>query len=149
MTFLLDVNVLIALIDPNHVDHQSAHRWFEANSSDGWATCPIVENGAIRILGNPGYPLGGSAQSTTKIAALLHDLRNMPGHSFWPDDVSLLDADLIDLSAVLSSRQITDIYLLALAVRHGGQLATFDRRLNASAVANGAAALQVIATKVS
>lgn len=145
MTFLLDVNVLIALIDPDHVDHQTAHRWFETNGSDGWATCPIVENGAIRILGNPGYSLGGIISSTAEIAALLHDLRTMPGHLFWPDDVSLLDADLIDLSAVLGSRQITDIYLLGLAVRHGGQLATFDRRLNASAVRNGAAALHVIA----
>ena len=82
MTFLLDINVLIALIDPDHVDHQTAHRWFETNGSDGWATCPIVENGTIRILGSPSYPLGGVASSTAEIAALLHDLRTMPGHLY-------------------------------------------------------------------
>ncbi len=144
MIFLLDVNVLIAMIDPKHVDHQTAHRWFETHCSEGWATCPIIENGVIRILGNSAYPFEGGSGTPARIAALLRDLRSVPGHVFWPDDVSLLDSDLIDLDAILGSRQITDTYLLALAVTRGGMLATFDRRLNISAVTKGDAALHAI-----
>jgi toxin-antitoxin system PIN domain toxin len=143
--FLLDVNVVIALIDPNHLHHDIAHEWFARVGAATWATCPIVENGVIRILGNPNYPLGDASGSPAKVAAILGSLRDAPGHVFWPDDMSLLDTDLIALDTILSSRHVTDTYLLALAVKHGGQLATFDRRLTTSAVKSGAQALHVIA----
>ena len=142
MTFLLDVNVLIALIDPSHVGHDSAHRWFEAERETGWATCPITENGVIRIVGNPKYPnTPGSTAVVTKIVNRLHAL---PGHVFWPDDISLVDVDYVDTAQVLTSAQVTDTYLLALAVAHDGKLATFDRRLSVQAVKGGKAALHLI-----
>lgn len=143
MTFLLDVNVLIALIDPTHISHDSAHRWFETEGKIGWATCPITENGVIRIVGNPKYPnTPGSTAIVTKIVKGLHTL---PGHAFWPDDISLVDVDCVDTDQVLTSTQVTDTYLLALAVVHGGKLATFDSRLSVKAVKGGKAALRLIA----
>ncbi len=142
MTFLLDVNVLIALIDPSHIGHDSAHHWFEAEGKTGWATCPITENGVVRIVGNPKYPnTPGSTAIVTKIVNGLHAL---PGHAFWPDDISLVDVDCVDTDQVLTSTQVTDTYLLALAVVHGGKLATFDRRLSVKAVKGGKAALRLI-----
>ena len=142
MTFLLDVNVLIALIDPSHIGHDSAHRWFAAESETGWATCPITENGVIRIVGNPKYPnTPGSTAIVTKIVSALHAL---PGHVFWPDDISLVHVDHVDSDQVLTSTQVTDTYLLALAVAHGGKLATFDRRLSVKAVKGGKSALHLI-----
>lgn len=147
MTVLLDVNVLIALIDPSHVSHAAAHGWFSQTARDGWATCPIVENGVVRILSHSAYPLPDSAGFPSRVAKVLRELRRAPGYTFWADDLSLLDTDRVDLDAVLGSRHVTDTYLLALAVKHGGKLATFDRRLKSDAVKSGAAALHIIATE--
>lgn len=83
MTFLLDVNVLIALIDPEHIDHDTAHAWFAALSGDGWATCPIVENGVVRIVSHPSYPMEPGPGAPAKIAGILKRLRELPGHVFW------------------------------------------------------------------
>ncbi|MCL4068030.1 PIN domain-containing protein [Pseudomonas sp. GX19020] len=139
MTFLLDVNVLIALIDPTHVAHDPAHNWFAATGNKDWATCPITENGVIRILGNPKYP--NSPGSPAAVADIVEKLRALPGHSFWADDLSLVGSGHVDTSKILTSAQLTDTYLLALACAHGGQLATFDRKLSVAAVRNGKAAL--------
>ncbi len=139
--FLLDVNVLIALVDPAHVQHDAAHDWFERQGHQAWATCPITENGLLRIVGHPRYPT--SPGTPAAVAKLLTGLRALPGHTFWPDDISLLDAR-IDTSRLLNSAQVTDTYLLALAQAHGGQLATFDRRLVVDAVRGGAQALCVV-----
>ncbi|RJF87954.1 PIN domain-containing protein [Oleomonas cavernae] len=143
MTFLLDVNVLIALIDPSHVGHDAAHRWFEKEGRASWATCPLTENGVIRIAGHPKYP--NSPGSPAAVAAIVAQLRTLPGHVFWPDDISLVADDHVDATQVLTSAQVTDSYLLALTVAHGGRLATLDRRLSVKAVKGGQAALQVIA----
>lgn len=142
MTYLLDVNVLIALIDPSHVSHDAAHRWFAATGSASWATCPITENGVLRIVGHPNYP--NSPGSPAAVAPVLMGLRALPGHVFWRDDISLTDTDLVDAAAILLPAQVTDTYLLALAAANGGQLATFDRRLSAKAVRGGKAALHLI-----
>jgi toxin-antitoxin system PIN domain toxin len=142
LRFLLDVNVLIALIDPAHVSHDAAHRWFEETGRAAWATCPLVENGVIRIVGHPGYP--GAPGSPAMVAAIVARLRTLDGHVFWPDDISLVDEPRIDAARVLASGQVTDSYLLALAAVHGGQLATLDRRLAVGAVKGGKAALHVI-----
>lgn len=142
MTFLLDVNVLIALIDPAHVGHDAAHRWFAADGRVAWATCPLTENGVIRIVGHPKYP--NTPGSTATVAGIVKQLRTLPGHVFWPDDISLVDAGHIDPEQVLTSAQVTDTYLLALAATHGGKLATFDRRLSVKAVKGGKAALHII-----
>ena len=142
MTFLLDVNVLIALIDPAHIGHDATHRWFERQGRQAWATCPLTENGVIRIASHPGYP--GAPASPAAIATIVAQLRTLPGHVFWPDDISLVDANHIDTRPILTSGQVTDSYLLALAVAHGGQLATLDRRLSTRAVRGGKAALHII-----
>jgi uncharacterized protein len=128
---LLDVNVLIALFDPGHVHHDVAHDWFADDGSDGWATCPITEMAFVRILANP-----ASGPDPERPATLLRHLRRFcssANHVFWPDALSLLDEKLFDLSAV-SHRQLTDVYLLGLAHKKGGRLATFDRTIPLKAV---------------
>ena len=142
MTFLLDVNVLIALIDPAHVAHEAAHAWFAAEGARSWATCPITENGVLRILGNPKYP--NSPGSPAAVAPILGQMRGLPGHVFWSDQITLVDADLVDAEKITTPAQVTDVYLLALAVAKRGKLATFDQRLSVKAVRNGRSALALI-----
>lgn len=141
MTFLLDVNVLIALVDPAHVQHDAAHEWFAVHQQS-WATCPLTENGLLRIVGHARYP--NSPGTPSAVAPLVAGLRALPGHVFWPDDISLQDNERFDLSRLLSSGQVTDSYLLALACAHGGQLASFDRRLVTDAVRGGSQGLHLI-----
>src|ERR1700722_10736709 len=141
MTFLLDVNVLIALIDPDHIDHNRANDWFSATASGSWATCPLTENGALRILSSTSYP---SPRSPAAVAASILQLQKIPGHTFWPDDITLLDSTRVDITRLVTTAQVTDSYLLALAVAHHGKFATFDRRLISSAVHTGTHALHVI-----
>lgn len=142
MTFLLDVNVLVALIDPAHVQHDAAHDWFAKHGKKAWATCPLTENGVIRIVGNARYP--NSPGTPAAVAQLMAGLCALPGHVFWPDDISLLDTKKLDAMRILNSAQVTDSYLLALACAHGGKLATFDRRLVTDAVRGGAKGLHLI-----
>jgi toxin-antitoxin system PIN domain toxin len=139
---LIDINVLIALIDPAHIQHDRAHEWFAASGKKAWATCPLTENGVLRVVGHARYP--NSPGTPAVVAELLTTLCALPGHDFWPDDITLLDAGRVDGSRLLDSAQVTDSYLLALAKAHGGQLATFDHRLVADAVVNGAQALHLI-----
>lgn len=139
--YLLDVNVLIALFDPAHVHHDPAHEWFADIGRSSWATCPITENGAIRIISSARYP--NSPGTPAAVVALLAGLRAVPGHIFWPDDISLMD-NSIDPSRLLNAGQVTDTYLLALAQAHQGKLATFDRRLVTDAVRDGRNCLHVI-----
>lgn len=124
---LLDVNVLIALIDPAHIHFNSAHEWFTSRRNQRWATCPITINGCIRILSRPGY--ADRIPAPSEAASLLRERCSLPDHEFWPDDISLLDESRFRLSKVGGPRQITDVYLLALAVTHRGQLVTFDRSI--------------------
>jgi hypothetical protein len=142
VTFLLDVNVLISLIDPAHVHHEAAHDWFARGGARAWASCPLTENAVLRILGSPKYP--GGPGTPAMAAPSLASLRGLPGHSFWADDISLLDRDLVDPERILSTGQVTDTYLLALACANAGRLATFDRRLVTVAVLGGAEALRLI-----
>lgn len=137
--YLLDVNVLIALVDPAHVHHDAAHDWFAREGAAAWATCPLTENGLLRIVGHPRYP--NSPGGPAEIAGLLAGLRALPGHAFWPDDISLADAARVDAGKLYTHAHVTDSYLLALAVAHGGKLASFDRKLAPDAVTGGADAL--------
>lgn len=141
-TYLLDVNVLIALVDPSHVEHKVAHAWFAKQGRHAFATCPLTENGLLRILGHSRYP--NSAGTPAAAAIFLQGVHSLPGHSFWPDDISLLDSTHSDITRLLDASQVTDSYLLALARAHGGQLATFDRRLVVAAVHGGAQSLHLI-----
>lgn len=141
-TFLLDVNVLIALLDPMHLQHDPAHEWFARTGHKSWATCPLTQNSVLRIIGHARYP--NSPGSPAAVAPLIMDLCALQGHVFWPDDTSLLNARMFDTSRLLNSSQVTDSYLLGLALIHRGQLATFDRRMVMGGVIDGAAALHVI-----
>ena len=131
MRALLDVNVLLALFDPDHVDHRVAQAFAGADLADGWATCPLTQNGFVRIISQPRYP---SPVSTADALARLSEAASHDSHAFWSDDASLLDPDVLDRTALLTHRQVTDAYLLALAVRHGGRLVTFDTGIPLRAV---------------
>ena len=136
MRALLDVNVLIALLDSDHVHHLAAHAWLSANVEAGWASCPLTQNGCIRVMSQAAYP--GSLPASA-VAERLGAAMSTRWHAFWPDSISLVDGATVDWDGVLGSRQVTDVYLLALAVRNGGRLATFDRGVPLRAVANASA----------
>lgn len=140
--FLLDVNVLIALVDPSHVQHDRAHHWFEKQGGKAWATCPLTENGVVRIVGHARYP--NSPGTSAAIAELMQRFLAHRGHAFWPDAISLLDRRYVDAARLLNSGQVTDSYLLALAASRGGKLATFDRQMVTDAVVEGSRTLHVI-----
>jgi toxin-antitoxin system PIN domain toxin len=132
---LLDVKVLIALLDSDHASHVSAIDWFAAHAREGWASCPITQNGCVRIMSNSGYPNPLPVQAVVqRLAAACR--QNI--HEFWPDDVSLLDAKVVDSTCIHGPRQLTDIYLLALAVKHQGTLVTFDGGIPLAAVRKAA-----------
>lgn len=138
MVYLLDVNILIAFADPQHVFHQRTRNWFfDGGTRLAWATCPLVQNAFIRIVGAPSYPdfAGGTKGAATVLKAILAQ----PGHQFWPDDFSLCDYP--DLPP---SKHLTDFYLLTLAVRKKAQFATMDQRIDPQMVAGGAQALLLV-----
>ena len=143
MIHLLDINVLIALCDPGHPHAAAARRFFASGlARNGWATCPLVENGFLRILGHRNYPGGpGSPQAARPILA---GLVSTPGHQFWADDLSLTATDVFP--GLPPSDDLTDLYLLGLAVRHGGRFATFDANIKAALIPGGPAACLLIPT---
>lgn len=138
---LLDVNVLIALLDADHVSHHAAMAWFAANAPFGWASCPITQNGCLRIMSTPGYR---NAHAISEVAQRLREATADPSHAFWSDDLSLLDPTLVDTTRVHGARQLTDAYLLALAVQHDGRLVTFDRAIPLAAVCGATAGHLVV-----
>jgi uncharacterized protein len=129
---LLDVNVLVALFDPDHVHHELAHDWFANHRQSGWATCPTTENGFLRVLANSAY--GSPISRPQDILQHLRRFCAAAGHHFWDDSVSLCDERLFDPAVLAGYRQVTDVYLLGLAVSRRGCLATFDRGVRLSAV---------------
>ena len=130
MRALLDVNVLIALLDRQHEHHQAALRWLEENVQHGWATCAVTENGVLRIMSQPNY---AHPWQIDVVAEALVEMTETERHEFWPD-ASLLTPGVIDWSQVASAKQITDLYLLALAAQNNGRLVTFDERMAKDAV---------------
>jgi hypothetical protein len=131
MRALLDINVLIALLDRDHSMHDRATGWFAAKGRAGWASCPITQNGCVRIMSHPGYP------NPLRVGAVMERLGEAigtPQHEFWPDDVSLLDGGVADRTRVHGPRQVTDLYLLALAVRHRGCFVSFDATIPIAAI---------------
>jgi toxin-antitoxin system PIN domain toxin len=125
--YLLDVNVLIALSWPEHLQHGPARRWFAKHRAKGWATCPLAQAGFVRIVSNPAFsPRFVSVQQANE--ALADSLRD-DAHHFWPDSISLPDAMKVLKEPIRGHQQITDAYLVALAIRNKGKLATFDRGL--------------------
>jgi uncharacterized protein len=126
-----DVNVLIALFDPQHIAREKARAWHEAHYREGWATCPITENGLLRIVSQPKY---GNPSTVSTLRTQLQKATASEFHQFWSDDVSLADSRLIDANAPLTSSMLTDVYLLMLAVKNKGRLVTLDSRISTSAV---------------
>ena len=131
MYSLLDVNILIALLDENHLQHQTVSAWLGDHIGEGWASCPITQNGCVRILSQPSYP---NAIGVAEAIGLLREATSTRHHHFVPDDASILDSALVDSQRLLGARQITDVYLLALAVAHGMRFVTLDRSVSAMAV---------------
>ena len=131
MRALLDVNVWVALFDDAHVFSAQANAFIDQPGVK-IATCPLVENGVIRVLNLPSYGRSG-AIGLTVVRERLRIACAELDHEFWPDDVSLRDDARVDFSRVHGHQQITDVYLLAMAVKHKGCLATFDRAIALSA----------------
>lgn len=131
MPALLDVNVLIALLDEVHMHHRLATNWLENHIEQGWASCPITQNGCIRILSQPVYP---NRLPAAQVADRLAEACRHPAHDFWADSISLLQSDNIEWNHVLGSRQVTDAYLLSLAVTYDGCFVTFDGGVPMAAV---------------
>ncbi len=129
---LLDVNLLLALSNPKHTHHEIAHDWFADNHSDGWATCAVTENGFIRVLSNTAARAGTFRPA--EVVDLLRRFCAAKEHVFWPDAVSLTDNTLFNASVIRGYRQVSDVYLLGLAKKMGGYLATFDAGIPLSAV---------------
>ncbi|HWE48618.1 MAG TPA: TA system VapC family ribonuclease toxin [Bryobacteraceae bacterium] len=137
MRALLDVNVLIALLDSDHSLHEAATGWYAEHAKDGWASCPITQNGCVRVMSNPSYP---GALPVQAVIERLTAACETGLHEFWPDDLSLLDSSSLDPLRIHGPRQITDLYLLALAVRHQGRFVTFDHLISTDAVHRAAKA---------
>jgi hypothetical protein len=129
---LLDVNLLVALFDADHVHHEVAHDWFADHRANGWATCSVTETGVVRVLA---ATRGGAAPARpADLVERLQRFCSSGHHTFWPHSVSLRDENVFRPSFVRGHSQITDVYLLGLAVRMGGCLATFDRTIPVGAV---------------
>lgn len=143
MPSLLDVNALIALVDENHVQHETMRRWFSSHHQRGWATCPLTENGMVRVLSQPAYP--GGPWSPADVIQILSALRNTfeKSYQFWADSISLTDPKLFDPALLTTSKHVTDAYLLGLAKYHSGTLVSFDRSLPWQAIRGGSVRLVV------
>lgn len=129
--FLLDVSVLLALVDDEHEFFQVAHAWARVQDRVSWASCPITQNGFVRIYSQPKY---AHAVPVSEACRRLERTIALTDHQFWPDDISILDATRVRRDHLVGHRQTTDAYLLALAVERGGRLATFDRAMPIDAV---------------
>lgn len=131
MLALLDVNALIALFDVDHAHHARARLWLEANIQFGWATCPITQNGMIRIMSQRSYPRASTTQDMT---FRLREATAEPTHTFIFDNISFADSTRVNADGLLTAANTTDIYLLALAVSHNARFVTFDHGVSLRAV---------------
>ena len=141
MTYLLDVNLLVALAWPTHVHHGAALAWFRRSQASGWATCPLTQSSFVRVSSNSSVI--SDAKSPQEAIHLLRRIVALPHHDFWHDDVSLASSEFLDEVQLVGYRQVTDAHLLALAQRRGGVLATLDGKIR-SLVPRGRAAADVL-----
>ena len=131
MRALLDINVLIALLDGGHQHHAACRDWLTTNAAGGWASCPITQNGCARILSQPTYT--NTVPTSVALAKLAHAC-STAHHEFWPDAVSLLDESMVRSDRIHGPRQLTDLYLIALAVNRGGRFVTLDGSVATNAI---------------
>ena len=141
MRALLDINVLLALLDADHADHTTARAWISSEIEFGWSSCALTQNGFVRIISQPRYP---GAISPSAAIERLRRATSTPHHEYWSCDTSLLDEGALDERRIHGPRQVTDAYLLALAVAEGGRFVTFDRAVPSGAVKGARAESLVI-----
>jgi hypothetical protein len=142
---LLDLNILTALLWPAHEHHAAAHRWFGARADGRWATCPFTQLGFVRIVSSPAF--SGDALSPADALALLAENLAHPRHEFWADTLQVPQAAEGMEAGLQGYRQLTDAYLLALAHRRKGILATFDRGLRTLAGDELGGSLEIVPTR--
>ena len=142
---LLDLNILTALLWPTHEHHDAAHRWFAARASAPWATCPLTQLGFVRLVSTPAF--SRDALSPTEALALLRENVGHPAHQFWSDNLQVHVAAKAMEARLQGYRQLTDAYLLALAHRRAGVLATFDRGLRTLAGHTVINAVEIVPTR--
>ncbi len=117
--------MLIALCWPTHGSHKGVERWFGGRGARGWATCPFTQSAFVRIVSNPAF--SRDALAPANAVELLQENLEHPGHRFWPADIPVTEAMRGMLPRLTGHQQITDAYLVALAIRNKGKLATLDR----------------------
>jgi toxin-antitoxin system PIN domain toxin len=144
-TALLDLNILTALLWPAHEHHEPAHRWFGARGHARWATCPLTQLGFVRIVSNPAF--SRDALSPANALTLLEENLARPAHEFWPDSLQVAPAISGVASGLQGHQQVTDAYMLSLANRHKGVLATFDRGMRTLAGETLESALEIVSTR--
>ena len=132
MIGLLDVGLLVALFEPAHVHHESAHGWFGDHREEGWATCAQTENGLIQALAHPNYPGGGT--TVANAMKLLRGFTQSGDHHFWPGSTSLRRQSRVDTGLLEGHDQVTITYLLLMAVEHEGRLVTLEENVPTDAV---------------
>lgn len=125
--YLLDTNLLIALFWPSHERHDLAVKWFTRHRTRGWATCPITQSGFVRIVSNPGF--SRDAVQPREAIQVLAANTAAKDHAFWPDEPPVAEAVAFAGIRLMGHQQVTDAYLLGLAIRRGGILATLDQRI--------------------
>jgi len=132
--YLLDINVLVALHDQQHVHHEVSHSWFQEVGQHGWATCPLTENGFVRILSQPQYP--NNVVTPAEALTYLQDMLDAYSHThhFWADSISLTDKTIFRPEFIAGHKQITDIYLLGLCQLNGGTFVTCDSTVRTDAI---------------
>lgn len=132
---LPDVNVLVAMHDPDHLHHERAFDWFINEGSQGWATCPLTENGFLRVFTNTKYP--NTLKGLAKTFPILDEMMARYGatHHFWEDRISLRDETLFRRTEIVGHKQITNVYLLGLCQSYNAVLVTLDTRVSVSALA--------------
>lgn len=140
--FLPDVNTLLALLDPMHVHHEAAHRWYAGQSPVRLILCSHVENGVIRVASQPKYP--NCLGTGSRVRDVLREFVQKVNTASCKKDVSLLDDEVLLQSGALTPSRVSDLYLLALAAANDARFATFDTRIPSVAVAGGSAALETI-----
>ena len=140
--FLLDVNALLALLDPMHVHHEAAHDWYGQGPQKRQLTCSHVENGVIRVASQPKYPncLGTSGRVREAVQKFIRQVNA----DRCDQEATLVDDKVLLRPELLTPSRVSDLYLLALAAANAARLATFDQRIPAAAVAGGSKALEVI-----
>jgi hypothetical protein len=127
--YLLDTNLLIALLWPSHEKHDLAVKWFTRHRTKGWATCPITQAGFVRIVSNPAF--SRDAVQPREAIHVLAANTAAKDHTFWPDEIPVAEAVAFAGIRLMGHQQVTDAYLLGLAIRRGGVLATLDERIAA------------------